>query len=540
MKYYGSGDLAGVIFVKNVINSINTLEKHIAELNSDILDLEDLYRYLWLLSFKEMSNEIDSYKIDYSLKQRIKSLSEKIDYTPSRFIKYINSNYSTALNKEAIGEIRWYQYFEILMKLIYEKYVGGFSQNVFLYIEEKYPLNILANYQTYAKYYSEHQDRIPFLFRGLKQTRIFDDNIYCAFLLNNRVKGDKFFKEQAQFICERSLRYIKSLELSSDNQEILQIQSRYLSYRKLAIVYGLLCANEYNSYKHTIELCVSEYLKKHGHKLNIGLIDFKSAIDLLKSSKDIWRFIQLTHTKQKGVINNNFNRVFLEKPKESLSEFVNRLGQPRSEKYPYYKQDSMNINMWVNCNILFLIFNDEELFNDFANYLFNLSNQVEEEFFRGTIEIEEEMSGIFELIANMLILIKNSQNDTPLYKALTNGCVLNECGLIEKILRNIALLDDKEVSYFDPDSNTIGTLFKNHKFTKLSDGLVYYLEFYLSRENNEKLNKDERPGKDIRNVQMHNHDEKYKHTDLNLCLELLFLLLSLLGDLFVNGKETEE
>ena len=108
---------------------------------------------------------------------------------------------------------------------------------------------------------------------------------------------------------------------------------------------------------------------------------------------------------------------------------------------------------------------------------------------------------------------------------------LNQCGLIEKILRNIALKEAEDFTFFDSDSNTIGSLFKNHNFKMISDGLLYYLEFYLSTEANESLRKGARPGKNIRNIQMHNHDDKYQKTNLTTCLELLYFIISQLGDL---------
>lgn len=43
------------------------------------------------------------------------------------------------------------------------------------------------------------------------------------------------------------------------------------------------------------------------------------------------------------------------------------------------------------------------------------------------------------------------------------------------------------MAFFEQDSNTLGTLLKHRKYKILSEGLLYYLEFYLSKENNNKL-----------------------------------------------------
>ena len=134
MKYYGSGDLAGGIFVKNVIDSLKTIEDNLTEINSDIVEIEDLYRYLWILSFREMVNEIDCYNIEEPIKKKIKQLSQYIDYSPARFIRYINENYESALNKESVTEVRWYEFYDMLMDLIYGKYSSGIVEEVFEYI----------------------------------------------------------------------------------------------------------------------------------------------------------------------------------------------------------------------------------------------------------------------------------------------------------------------------------------------------------------------------------------------------------------------
>lgn len=536
MRYYGSGDLAGGVFVKDVVDSLESIENNLDELNSNIVETEDLYRYLWLLSFKEMADEIDKYKVDESIKNRIKTLSKSLDYSPSRFVNFINGNYMDAFDKNKVGERRWYAYFDSLMGLIFGHYSKSIHDEVFDYIEEKFAIDILADFDRYAGYYKKHQERIKTLFKDLDSTRVLDDHIYCKFLMNNNIKDDGFLTEQAKFICERTIKHIKGMKLTSDTKEILQIDNHFANYRKIAIMYHLLCANEYNEYKKKIDDLREEYVKKHGQSIDYGSINLKPVLDLFKKSKDTARFLQLTHTLNNGEFKNNFDLVPYKTEPDSLFKFFERIGQPRSEKYPYYKQDGMELYTSLYCQILACIFNDSELNSDFTKYVFNISKQVENNVFHESILFCDEMIGAFDLIANCFGLLKNKDDRSPLYKALVNGCAMNEVGLLEKILRNAALIDDKETTYFDPDSNTMGVLFKRHHFEKLSSGLMYYLEFYLSLESSDKIKKDKRPGKNIRNVQMHNHDDKYGKTNLELCLLLFYFLLSLLGDLFLGAK----
>ena len=533
LKYYGSGDLAGGIFVKNVVNELEALESNVSELNDDIVEVEDLFRYLWILSFHEMVLEIDKYSLNVDIKIRIKELDKLIDYSPKRFIKYINKNFAVALDKTKVNEVRWYEFYDILMDLIFNKYSSGIHYEVFEFIEQKFALNILAYFNKYSNYYSKHKESVKKLFVDLEKTNVFDDQVYTSFLLNNKIEDD-FYTKKAKFICERSIKYIKSLKFSTDSKDIYQIDSLFVVYRNLAIIYNLKCANEYNEYMFIIENTMNEYLKKHAHHIDLGPIDFEVFISELKNSNEDWKFLQLTHFSKNKKFYNNLNRIFEEKPKSVLGELVNRIGVAKSEKYPYSSQDMISLNLQINSQIIYLILADQELSKQFYEYVFNLANVVQKDYFSNSINIDNEICGIFELIESMLDLLNNKQEETYLYKALVNGCALNACCYIEKMLRNIAFHETKEKAFFDQESNTLGYLLKYHKYKALSEGLLYYLEFYLSKENNDKLRTDERPGKNIRNIQMHNYDKKYERTNLNLCLELFYFVLSILGDLLIE------
>ncbi len=365
LKYYGSGDLAGSIFVKTVVDSIATLESNISKLNDEINDLEDLYRYLWLLSFKEMVSEIDNYKVPNEIKERIKKLNESLDYCPKRFIEYINKNFEDVLDKTKVDKVRWDEFYDILFELIFNKYSNGIKSEVFEFIEKKYALNILACFSKYSDYYNKNKESIKNLFNNLENTNVFDDQIYTTFLINNKIK-DTFYIKKAEFICGRSIKYIKKfLNLSAESKEIYQIQNLFLEYRTLAIIYNLKCTNEYNEYKNAIDEAMNRYLIKQVQPINLNIKNFE-IISKLKETKEKWKFLQLTHFFKNEKFVNNLDKIFNEKPKSSSTEF-NRIGVAKSEKYPYFKQDAMSSNLLLNIHIINIIFIDRELSKEFAN-----------------------------------------------------------------------------------------------------------------------------------------------------------------------------
>ena len=89
--------------------------------------------------------------------------------------------------------------------------------------------------------------------------------------------------------------------------------------------------------------------------------------------------------------------------------------------------------------------------------------------------------------------------------------------------------------FIDPEKITLVQILESvNKLSDVSSGLRYYLEFYLSTESGFNGLKEERPGKNIRNIQMHNRNDKYENTNYNDALLLFFFAVSLLGDLFIK------
>ena len=178
---------------------------------------------------------------------------------------------------------------------------------------------------------------------------------------------------------------------------------------------------------------------------------------------------------------------------------------------------------------------DEKLSHDFAKYLTIACASVEKNYFNGDVQISSEFFGAFEVLENIISFYRTKKGDAPITKALENGCCVNLCGTIEKILRNVLIKEVGNSLFIDPDSITLTQILNSaNKLFDVSSGLRYYLEFYLSNECDFEGLKEERPGKNIRNIQMHNRNDKYENTKYNNALLLFFFAVSLLGDLLIK------
>lgn len=538
IEYYGYRDFAGGIFAKNVVENLEILEKNVGAINSDVYDLVSLYQYIWISSFKKFVTEIDEYAIDDNIKDRIKQLSLKISPSNKTFVDYINKNYEIVFSKNSHVEVKWYEIADSLLELIYTKFSNVVSDNVFSFIERTMPLTLLSKFEICQKRYSkvEHFENFKSLFDGLEKTDIFDDRVYVDFLLRTKANYQyDFLKDKANFICKRELEGIKQKEINPNSEEIMQVASLLEEYSKLAKLFKLGCVADYSSYSLKVREGLDEYLHMHGQHFDSGPIDLSPAVDLLKKGDDPLRLLQITHNMVDGTFVNNCDSIFsVEKP-DSLSEVFGELGNPRSDKYPYYKQQSMNLFLGLYTQIVTCVLCDEKLSNDFAKYLTIACASVEKNYFNGDVQISSEFFGAFEVLENIISFYRTKKGDAPITKALENGCCVNLCGTIEKILRNVLIKEVGNSLFIDPDSITLMQILNSaNKLSDVSSGLRYYLEFYLSTECDFKGLKEERPGKNIRNIQMHNRNDKYENTKYNDALFLFFFAVSLLGDLLIK------
>ncbi len=541
--YFKGGDYAGAFFLKNVVDNLSYIETTLSSFDYSINSIEDLFDFLWLSDFIEMANELDIFKIDEDIKTRIRNLADSIYTNPKEFIKFINNDPELVFTKQNINKpMYWHLYLPRMLNLCFNKYSTSLRQNVFDFIEENLYLNVLSSFDEYQKYYLKHKESFKKLFNSLKETRPFDDQIYKNFLLKkNDIIDLEFLKEQATFICERAYDEIIKMGLDSENKEIMQAVNFFDEYYELARFYKLKCANKYSAYKPKIEKVLNDYIVKHGQHMDFGPIDLKPALDIFEKSDDVYRFFQLTHSMKDDKYYNNLNNVFETTPPDGLSELFPPRGKVGSENYPIYRQDHIDLYLSINSSILNMIIVHPKLSVDFSNYIGAICSHVQTNYFDDQINIFKEIGGSYEMISNLYMLRTKKQSDSLLYKALCNGCCVNLCGTIEKILRNIIIKEESDNVYIDESKLTLGQIFKRtHNLSSISNGIKYYLKYILMTDEETSPIKEKRPGRDIRNWQMHNANDKYDKTSYQLCVELFYLTISLVVDLVVVSLKYDE
>ena len=541
--YFKGGDYVGAFFLKNVVDNLSYIEEKISSFDYSINTIESIFDFLWLLDFIEMSKELDIFKIDENIKTKIHQLANYITIKPKEFVNFINSNPELVFAKRNINKpMYWHIYLPRMLNICFNNYSSSLKENVFDYIEKNLYLNVLSSFDVYQKYYLKHKEAFKKLFANLKNTRPFDDQIYKDFLLRkNDIIDADFLKEQATFICERAYDEIVKIGLDPENKEIMQAIHFFDEYYELARFYKLTCAYKFNLYKPKIEKALNDHILKYGQHMNFGPVDLKPALDIFEKSDDVYRFFQLTHSLNNNKYCNNLNQIFETTPPDGLSGLFPPRGKINSENYPIYRQEHIELYLSINASILNMIIVHPKLSIDFSNYLAYICSHVQINYFDEQINIFNEIGGSYEMISNLYMLNTRKQSDSLLYKALCNGCCLNLCGTIEKILRNIVVKEESNNIYIDESKLTLGQIFsRSHNLLSISEGIKYYLKYILLTDEEASPIKEKRPGKNIRNWQMHNSNEKYDKTGYQLCVELLYLTISLVVDLVVVSLQFDE
>lgn len=545
ISYYGTDNFGTNLFIKMVVENLDNITNDINNINSEVKDLMSFYQYLWVLTFKSFVQDINNVNIEQDIKEKIIEINKSINSQDGSFVNYVNENYKFIFDEKSHTEVEWYNICNIVLKLIYTKLSNVIQPEVFSFLEQNMSQYLLVNFEICKHYYSkiEHKEGFEKLFHELKTSDVYDEMVYVDFLLSiNENFWNPFLKEQSNFICQRALKKSEEFDLNSDTDSIISLLYLFNKFFKLSFKYKLNCCRELEQFCNTLRKLSQEYIQNHGYKYKVCLTNVTKTIESFKSDNNILKFLQITHTFKNNELINSFNDVINLKPDSVMMEFATHLNKNISDKYSFSKQNHMERELQTKANKVFLIVSDKQLMPEFANFLSIMCNEIDKEYFNDEINIKDEIFGSFEIIRNIIALEK--EDNKFLLKALENGCAMNLCGTIEKILRKICINNMNNEVYVDVRNMTLLTILnQKNALSDLSQGLLYYLEFYLITELNNEMLKCDRPGQNIRNKQMHNYDDKYDNTDRNLDLKLFVFILSILGDLFkaicINNSKNE-
>lgn len=522
-------------FVDFVLKNIEEIFPLIGRLNQPIREEKDLYYHYFKTSFKNAVAKRESLNIDQQEAAKLEQLDALLVFDIAGFCNYVNSNASNLFSEimERKGEDYWLAY--RTLKDALGQYSNSMAKSTIEIMLSCCAPHILCEYEIFEPYFKKHNEQFSKLFAKIDSIPFLDSRVYAYFL--TRYKGPEDLEAQTSYfaarLCKRFIPTFRENSTNSDDSFIFQNKHMFDQYYSMAKRYRLPCANEFRSLEETYENTIVEYLKKNGQHSQTQRFSIEPAVETLKKDNSPFKFMRLTmrfdEKKQKMVF--FYDRVFeVTKSSDSLVDAISRNGVPSSDNFPYHVQDILWMDERIQITVINYIVMDPKLSVEFAHYLPMIANDVDKELLDGKGELAFETAGSIEILGNIIGLYEKKQHETPLYQALINGLCENVLNTLEKILRLLTMKESFDSAFFEESELTLGQMLHHGKPQTLSRNIVRLLQFHLDVDKAVQA-KDERPGRNLRNIHMHNLDHKYKRTNYGDCLWLLFLLVAVYNEL---------
>ena len=529
---YGFGkDLFDGFFVKEICEALNEIETSISELNKEVNDVDTLYGFLWSQLFIKFANNLNILNIDESKKEKISAISKLLKPDHKSFIEYINDKIDVLIKEDQFDETGI-----VALEYAFKNYSAGLTDNTINVTINKYYLYVLSRYEKFEKYFKRNKGKIVLLFANLKDTKLFDDQIYVDFFKTNfcLVSNDENLLTLVNWICQRSYDFFAAQDRTGNNKNYYQLVSYFKIYYELSNAYHLPIFNKYNELKLEFNEGFDNFIKTFGEKVKYGPINLKeTVIDKITKVGVKYRFLILTHgLHADGTYKNTFDRILKLKQPNSMSELFEDFERPKNRRFPLYKQNHIIFDLQQYSAAIACIYNDDELRQQLIDNIYTITMHLNE-ILDHKFDIVDESTGIFQAVADYIQLAKNKEETTPFGRFELRSIALSSVVLIEKIIRFVAYNEVKDDRYFDIKSETLYSIFKNCKLAMLSESLKYYLEYYLlcDTKTNDIRN---RPGLNTRNEIVHNYDNSFNKMSYATAMELVYLLLNLLNDIYLH------
>ena len=528
-------------FVDFVLKSYDEVVACAPRLNQPIQNKNDLFYHFFKTSLTNAVSRLANLNISGEDRNKLISLDSSLEKDIKGFCNYINAHSKSLFRgiKERKGEA--YFFGVRCLKDALGLYSNSLSGTTIEEILSVCAFNILADFDRYAGYFKKHRDCFSRLFDGIDGVEFFDSVIYVSFL--TKYHGSKDLesrtKEYAKTLCDRFLPSFRERAHDSDDPLILQNKFMFDSYYSLARHYRLPCANEFRSLEGIYEATIEEYSRKHGQKAQVEQVSLKPALDMLKRESSPYKFIELTiHFDSKENKHIFFyDCVFgISHSAHPLLDSVNRIDMPSSAKYPYHIQDALWMDQRIQTGLMNSILKDEKLSREFIHYLPTIANDIDHELLGGKGDIAFEVAGSIEMLTSIISIYKAEKYERPLYKALTNGLCENLLNTLEKTLRLLTLEESYSTEYFEEKDLTLGQMLSHGRPQLLSRSLIRLLQFHLDADKDLGL-ESKRPGRNLRNIHMHNLGGKYKNTNYGDCLWLVYILMTVFNELELRAIE---
>lgn len=534
-RYLGLNDASYIFFTKLIDDNFEDIKENILFLNGELKNSEELYQYLWFLSFKKFEKDTRKTGFYDNVREKIDFIKDNYDFSLKRFVIYINGNYSEFFTDKENNSFVFYEYINDVFVLIYKECKKSINHKVIEFVEEKHWDLVLQFYESTFKYYhKQSQDLLRILIK-VKDNNKMQDSLFYNFFKNNYIQGEEA-KGLVDYICKRFIDNFMKISMETIKENILYYFYLYTNYINLAKKYKVPSVNEFQR----VHMILDELRKQETDDNEEGFafkINLQSYVDIFSKSNSIFVFRLLTHIFRDGKFVSLLETVFSKSKNSSLFNQITNYEQPQNEFFTNTIQFHINNFFGYQSVLLQIILDGEKMRGDFFSYFCFLSQKIDNNLFDSKLNLMEELIGNLYFVHIIHDSNKIRDNNPLCYVSLVNGCIKNLIGTIEKILRNVLWKEKGDKLNVDLENGNLG-VYLEQEYKNISDYTLKCLTYYLSKDSTDKKSvKNEKPGFDMRNKFMHNENNCFINASETDVFRLLYLTLYLLSDLFIASNE---
>lgn len=526
-EFFGIGDYATNIDLQELFEDIETIQEYFENKNALITNEDEFIDYLYLKKF-DMFSDIESSILE-SYKEKFNTCINLIKQYYSKYdnkaiINYLQDNAITLL------ETKKYNIITEVFDLCFKFHTA--CQKVIMYIAKNKTYLILNNFDNIKNIILKYDDICKEIF----EKRHFHD--FKQGMLKSYFTIIKFFigkKQYNELINEIIVEIIKfSDEIFNNINEDNYLQHEFV-YKD---IYEFLKSIKHNDYlvleKNLSKLddIKNKYITKHGHEFSFE-IPVNKLLEPFKDDKISLqaKFLQLTHMLNKDTkkIESIFTNI-VHTSTPSLVDSVCSTSTPTDEYFTFSLQNTLNMidYCYFPCLQYYIC---KERINDLISIMATMTQKVFEYYKLDFKELELDID--FNIVLNMLnhlFYAFETKNDY-LIKGLCFSVSMFEMALIEKILRNLFIVVNKE-TYIKNDWSSLGNLLneKNQTMVELL-GIdnVKVLSYFLIKCNNIGFN--------YRNNFAHYKNIKSEDFNYSTILKINQILICIINQLSLNITE---
>ncbi len=413
--------------------------------------------------------------------------------------------------------------------------VSGIKKQVLIEIAKKQPYIWYSNLKSQIKYLLKNTEIVDILFSPKNLDIFIHSNHNLVFenllILRKYPIFNSIFYRSVEIIIS----FMEEMEREIKQENIFKYRNVYYDFCNFL---GQIKSPKFTEKQHKLEqyeILLQKEILENGHRFSFE-IKGEDVEEHLGKVEPKYEILQLTHTydNENNKLVHIFENAMHNTNKQTALKDIFRGNIRQNEYFSVSAIEDLQITVYVytSCFNQYILKENRQqmLFTQMKFVIANVCdklniNLIDRGFINDILIIESALFNVFDIIIK-----EKKQEKQIILQLLCYSLITYTCTFIEKLLRELYVVESKDEFYIDPYSLTLGDLLSEQNKTIheiLGYDQVRCLRYFLHMDKNE-------VGESIRNRFAHFSDITPKDFQPNTALKDVWLLLGIINSLEIH------